>query len=257
MLVTPKLQVRNLSYSYHSHSGETKALSHISFDVADGEFLAVVGPSGCGKSTLLSLLCGLLTPEEGSIVIDGIDRRDSHAVIGYMLQKDHLFEWRSILSNTALGLEIHGNVSPDDKKDLLSMLKTYGLEQFSASRPSELSGGMRQRAALIRTLVLKPELLLLDEPFSALDYQTRLNVGDDIGQIIRQEGKSAVLVTHDLSEAISLADRIIVLSGRPANIRQTVPLIFDLEQDTPLNRRNSPEFKHYFNLIWKELNTDD
>ena len=255
--MTPKLQVRNLSYSYHSHSGETKALSHISFDVADGEFLAVVGPSGCGKSTLLSLLCGLLTPEEGSIVIDGIDRRDSPAVIGYMLQKDHLFEWRSILSNTALGLEIHGNVSPDDKKDLLSMLKTYGLEQFSASRPSELSGGMRQRAALIRTLVLDPDLLLLDEPFSALDYQTRLNVGDDIGQIIRQEGKSAVLVTHDLSEAISLADRIIVLSGRPANIRQTVPLIFDLEQDTPLNRRNSPEFKHYFNLIWKELNTDD
>ena len=255
--MTPKLQVRNLSYSYHSHSGETKALSHISFDVADGEFLAVVGPSGCGKSTLLSLLCGLLTPEEGSIVIDGIDRRDSPAVIGYMLQKDHLFEWRSILSNTALGLEIHGNVSPNDKKDLLSMLKTYGLEQFSASRPSELSGGMRQRAALIRTLVLNPDLLLLDEPFSALDYQTRLNVGDDIGQIIRQEGKSAVLVTHDLSEAISLADRIIVLSGRPANIRQTVPLIFDLEQDTPLNRRNSPEFKHYFNLIWKELNTDD
>lgn len=138
--MTPKLQVRNLSYSYHSHSGETKALSHISFDVADGEFLAVVGPSGCGKSTLLSLLCGLLTPEEGSIVIDGIDRRDSPAVIGYMLQKDHLFEWRSILSNTALGLEIHGNVSPNDKKDLLSMLKTYGLEQFSASRPSELSG---------------------------------------------------------------------------------------------------------------------
>ena len=134
---------------------------------------------------------------------------------------------------------------------------TNGLKQFENARPSELSGGMRQRAALIRTLVLDPDLLLLDEPFSALDYQTRLNVGDDIGQIIRLEGKSAVLVTHDLSEAISLADRIIVLSGRPANIRQTVPLIFDLEQDTPLNRRNSPEFKHYFNLIWKELNTDD
>ena len=161
--MTPKLQVRNLSYSYHSHSGETNAL----FDVADGEFLAVVGPSGCGKSTLLSLLCGLLTPEEGSIAIDGIDRKDSPAVIGYMLQKDHLFEWRSILSNTALGLEIRGNVSSGDKKSLLSMLKTYGLEQFSASRPSELSGGMRQRAALIRTMALKPDILLLDEPFSA------------------------------------------------------------------------------------------
>ncbi len=131
------------------------------------------------------------------------------------------------------------------------------MSQFENARPSELSGGMRQRAALIRTLVLEPDLLLLDEPFSALDYQTRLNVGDDIGQILRQEKKSALLVTHDLSEAISLADRVIVLSGRPATIRQTIPLIFDLDSDTPLNRRNAPEFKTYFNLIWKELNTNE
>ena len=137
------------------------------------------------------------------------------------------------------------------------LLDLYGLRQFETSRPSELSGGMRQRAALIRTLVLEPDLLLLDEPFSALDYQTRLTVGDDIGQIIRKEGKSALLVTHDLSEAISLADRVIILSGRPAAIRQTIPLIFDLSEDTPLNRRNAPEFKTYFNLIWKELNTDE
>ena len=246
--MTPKLQVRNLSYSYHSHSGETKALSHISFDVADGEFLAVVGPSGCGKSTLLSLLCGLLTPEEGSIVIDGIDRRDSPAVIGYMLQKDHLFEWRSILSNTALGL------SPDDKKDLLSMLKTYGLEQFSASKPSELSGGMRQRAALIRTMALKPDILLLDEPFSALDYQTRLTVCDDIYEIIKKEEKTAVLVTHDLSEAISMADEVLVLSARPGRIRKRVPVEFDLANRTPMRSRSAPEFKDYFNTIWKELN---
>lgn len=137
------------------------------------------------------------------------------------------------------------------------LLNVYGLSQFENARPSELSGGMRQRAALIRTLVLEPDLLLLDEPFSALDYQTRLNVGDDIGQILRQEKKSALLVTHDLSEAISLADRVIVLSGRPATIRQTIPLIFDLDSDTPLNRRNAPEFKTYFNLIWKELNTNE
>ena len=177
-----------------------------------------------------------------------------------MLQKDHLFEWRSILSNTALGLEIHGNVSPDDKKDLLSMLKTYGLEQFSASRPSELSGGMRQRAALIRTMALKPDILLLDEPFSALDYQTRLEVCDDISSIIRTRGKTAILVTHDLSEAISLADRILVLSGRPAHLKKTVYLHFaypDGTKDTPLLRRNAPEFKTYFNLIWKELNPDE
>ncbi len=137
------------------------------------------------------------------------------------------------------------------------LLDVYGLSQFENARPSELSGGMRQRAALIRTLVLEPDLLLLDEPFSALDYQTRLNVGDDIGQILRQEKKSALLVTHDLSEAISLADRVIVLSGRPATIKQTIPLIFDLDSDTPLNRRNAPEFKTYFNLIWKELNTNE
>ena len=175
----------------------------------------------------------------------------------YMLQHDELFEWRTIYNNVILGLEIQHMLTARAREKAHNLLDIYGLKQFENARPSELSGGMRQRAALIRTLVLDPDLLLLDEPFSALDYQTRLNVGDDIGQIIRQEGKSAILVTHDLSEAISLADRIIVLSGRPANIRQTVPLIFDLEQDTPLNRRNSPEFKHYFNLIWKELNTDD
>ena len=253
----PKLEVSHLCYSYHTMEGETEALSDLSFQVQTGEFLAVVGPSGCGKSTLLSLICGLLKPDSGRILLDGQPVLEGDTRIGYMLQKDHLFEWRTIRSNACLGLEIQKKMDPDHEKKVEELLKAYGLGNFAEARPSELSGGMRQRAALIRTLVLDPDLLLLDEPFSALDYQTRLNVGDDIGQIIRQEGKSAVLVTHDLSEAISLADRIIVLSGRPANIRQTVPLIFDLEQDTPLNRRNSPEFKHYFNLIWKELNTDD
>ena len=174
-----------------------------------------------------------------------------------MLQKDHLFPWRDILSNVSLGLEIQNRLTPKTTARLKEMLSAYGLEGFEHARPSELSGGMRQRAALIRTLVLEPELLLLDEPFSALDYQTRLQVGDDIGQIIRNEGKSALLVTHDLSEAISLADRVIVLSSRPATIRQTIPLIFRLEHDTPLKRRSTPEFKNYFNLIWKELNQDE
>lgn len=251
--MTPKLQVRNLSYSYHSHSGETKALSNISFDVTDGEFLAIVGPSGCGKSTLLSLLCGLLTPEEGSIAIDGINQKNSPAVIGYMLQKDHLFEWRSVFSNTALGLEIQGNVSSDDKKELLSMLKTYGLERFSASRPSELSGGMRQRAALIRTMALKPDILLLDEPFSALDYQTRLEVCDDISSIIRTRGKTAILVTHDLSEAISVADRILILGNRPGHVAGIMEIRFDSQYDRPLSRRNASDFSVYFNQLWKEI----
>jgi len=174
-----------------------------------------------------------------------------------MLQHDELFEWRTIYNNVILGLEVQHMLTARTRQRAHELLDLYGLRQFETSRPSELSGGMRQRAALIRTLVLEPDLLLLDEPFSALDYQTRLTVGDGIGQIIRKEGKSALLVTHDLSEAISLADRVIILSGRPATIKQTVPLIFDLALDTPLNRRNAPEFKTYFNLIWKELNTDE
>ena len=177
--------------------------------------------------------------------------------MGYMLQHDELFEWRTIYNNVVLGLEVQHMLTARTRQRAHELLNVYGLSQFENARPSELSGGMRQRAALIRTLVLEPDLLLLDEPFSALDYQTRLNVGDDIGQILRQEKKSALLVTHDLSEAISLADRVIVLSGRPATIRQTIPLIFDLDSDTPLNRRNAPEFKTYFNLIWKELNTNE
>jgi len=162
-----------------------------------------------------------------------------------------------VYNNVILGLEVQHMLTARTKEKAHEFLDFYGLKQFENARPSELSGGMRQRAALIRTLVLDPDLLLLDEPFSALDYQTRLTVGDDIGQIIRREGKSALLVTHDLSEAISLADRVIVLSGRPASIRQTIPLIFDPPQVTPLARRNAPEFKTYFNLIWKELNTDE
>ena len=251
------LELKNIHYAYHNLEGETPALTDISFTLKKGEFVSIVGPSGCGKSTLLSLIAGLLIPEKGLIKINGKYLRESTTNVGYMLQHDELFEWRTIYNNVILGLEVQHMLTARTKERAHELLDFYGLRQFENARPSELSGGMRQRAALIRTLVLTPDLLLLDEPFSALDYQTRLNVGDDIGQIIRKEGKSALLVTHDLSEAISLADRVIVLSGRPATIRQTIPLIFDLSQDTPLNRRNAPEFKTYFNLIWKELNTDE
>ena len=249
----PKLEVKNLSYSYHTPEGETRALSRISFDVQDGEFLAVVGPSGCGKSTLLSLLAGLLKPEEGEIFIDGVPRRESRAVIGYMLQKDHLFEWRSILDNVSLGPEIRRSLTGPVREELRAMLDTYGLLPFAHARPSQLSGGMRQRAALIRTLALKPDILLLDEPFSALDYQTRLEVCDDISTIIRTQKKTAVLITHDLSEAISAADRVLVLTSRPARVRSVLEISFSPEYDRPLARRNAPEFSSYFNLLWKEL----
>ena len=243
----PILEIKNLSHSYHSLEGETPALLDISFSVPRGKFLSIVGPSGCGKSTLLSLISGLMKPAENTLFFHGNS-------IGYMLQKDHLLEWRTIYRNVILGLEIQHKLTSENIQKAHKYLEQYGLGDFKNSKPSELSGGMRQRAALIRTLLLEPDLLLLDEPFSALDYQTRLLVSDDIGQIIRSEKRSAILVTHDLSEAISLGDIILVLTHRPGKVKAFFPLSFDLEKDTPLNRRNSAEFKQYFNLIWKEVN---
>ena len=253
----PKLEVSGLSYSYHSLEGETLALSNISFTADNGEFLAVVGPSGCGKSTLLSLLCGLLIPDEGEILIDGVPKAESIVNIGYMLQRDHLFEWRTIMGNAELGLEIQKKRNSSSREKLHNMLHTYGLGSFENARPSELSGGMRQRAALVRTLALEPDLLLLDEPFSALDYQTRLSVCDDISTIIKSTHKTAILITHDLSEAISVADRVIVLTKRPGRIKAVVPISFGSQDIRPLDRRNMPEFSVYFNQVWKELQNHD
>ena len=253
----PILELKNINYSYHTPEGETPALSDISFSLAPGGFTAVVGPSGCGKSTLLSLIAGLMIPESGDIRLNGKPLTENASNIGYMLQHDHLFEWRTVYRNILLGAEINRSLDAGTKKKADALLEQYGLKPFARAKPSQLSGGMRQRAALIRTLLLDPELLLLDEPFSALDYQTRLTVSDDIGQIIRRSGKTALLVTHDLSEAVSLADRVIVLSKRPATELCIVPVSFDLENDTPLNRRNAPEFKTYFNQIWKELNHNE
>lgn len=249
----PKLEVKNLYCSYHTMEGETQALSDISFHVHRGEFIAVVGPSGCGKSTLLSLICGLLKPDSGEILLDGVPVQAGDAKIGYMLQKDHLFEWRTILSNASLGLEIQKKSDREHRERVEELLAAYGLKSFEHARPSELSGGMRQRAALIRTLALEPDLLLLDEPFSALDYQTRLTVCDDISTIIRSRGKTAVLITHDLSEAVSVADRIIILTRRPGRIKDTISVTFPKDENSPLKRRNCPEFSAYFNEVWRIL----
>ncbi len=250
-----QLEFQDICFSYHTLEGETLAIHHLSFKVQKGEFIAIVGPSGCGKSTLLSLIAGLSTPTSGRILLNGLELNTSSTNIGYMLQHDYLLEWRSIFRNVTLGLEVQHKLTPKARQDAITLLKKYGVGDFTKSKPSQLSGGMRQRVALIRTLVLEPDLLLLDEPFSALDFQTRLSVSNDIGQIIRNERKTALLVTHDISEAISLADKILILTKRPASIKQTVTLSFpDLVHDTPLNRRNAPEFKSYFNLIWKELN---
>ncbi|MEQ3216306.1 ABC transporter ATP-binding protein [Hominifimenecus microfluidus] len=247
----PVVELQNVSYSYHRPDREIRSLHHLSFSVLPGEFVAIVGPSGCGKSTLLSLICGLLQPEEGEVIIRA--RRT-----GFMPQKDHLLEWRSIFRNAILGPEMQHHNTLEVQEAVRNMLSAYGLDSFQNARPSELSGGMRQRAALIRTLALQPDLLLLDEPFSALDYQTRLEVSDDIGGILRREKRTAVLVTHDLSEAISLGNRVIVLSGRPAHVIASVPIAFAHDKCTaeplsPLARRNAPEFAGYFNHIWKEL----
>ena len=249
----PKLEVSHLCYSYHTMEGETEALSDLSFQVQTGEFLAVVGPSGCGKSTLLSLICGLLKPDSGRILLDGQPVLEGDTRIGYMLQKDHLFEWRSIYRNVILGLEIRRKCTEETLARAEAMLEQYGLAPFRNARPSELSGGMRQRAALIRTLALEPDLLLLDEPFSALDYQTRLTVCDDISTIIRSRKKTAVLITHDLSEAVSAADRILILTRRPGRIKDTISITIPKEADSPLKRRNFPEFSVYFNEVWKIL----
>ena len=253
----PLLELKNISFAYHSMSGETPALSDINFTIEEGEFVAVVGPSGCGKSTILNLISGLVKPESGSIFVKGEPLEESGLNIGYMLQKDHLFEWRTIYRNVILGLEIQKKLNQKTRENVEELLKTYGLDEFRDARPSQLSGGMRQRAALIRTLALEPALLLLDEPFSALDYQTRLSVSDDIGQILKEQKKTALLVTHDISEAISMADKVVVLTSRPASVKSVIPIDIKIPDRTPMTSRNAPDFKIYFNQIWKELNSHE
>ncbi len=247
------LKIDHINYTYHTLEGETPALIDVSFHVNEGEFVAIVGPSGCGKSTLLSLIAGLLSPNSGSIYINGSDLKSSGKNIGYMLQKDQLLDWRNTLKNVTLGLEIQHKLSENSYVQINELLNTYGLITFKNSFPSGLSGGMRQRAALIRTLLLEPDILLLDEPFSALDYQTRLEVADDIWGIIRKEKKTAILITHDISEAISMADRVIVLSARPGTVKQVIDINLSIDNRTPFISRNAPEFNEYFNQIWKEL----
>ena len=251
------LSLKDIHYSYHSAQGETVALENISFSVKEGEFLAVVGPSGCGKSTLLSIIAGLIRPEAGTIIFDNPDGSLQYPRIGYMLQHDHLFEWRTVYQNVLLGLEINHMLTPERLDYVDHLLTEYQLDQFRDKHPGELSGGMKQRAALIRTLALSPQLLLLDEPFSALDYQTRLEVSADICRLIRNAGKTMLIITHDLAEAISLADRVIILSRRPAVVRQEIPIHLTFQDDTPLAARNAPEFQYYFNLLWKELSDYD
>ena len=239
-----KITFTNVNKSFYSLKEETVVLNQISFDVKKGEIVAIVGPSGCGKSTLLNLISGLIQPDSGKIEING--------KVGYMFQKDHLFEWRTVYKNITLGPEIAKIKIEPEKID--QILKKYGLYDFKNHYPKELSGGMRQRVALLRTLALDPDILLLDEPFSSLDYQTKITVQDDIYKIIKDAQKTTLLVTHDITEAIAMADRVVVLTKRPSTIKAIYDIELDLkEEKTPLLSRNSPKFKEYFNLIWEAL----
>lgn len=240
------VELRNISLTYHSRDGETEAIKDVSLSIEDKEFVAIVGPSGSGKTTLLKIMAGLIAPSGGEII------KAESTRVAYMPQRDGLFEWRSVMKNVLLAPEIAGGDIKKARAYAEELLEKYGLKEFSSKRPSELSGGMRQRAALIRTLVTKPKLMLLDEPFSALDFQTRLYVCDDVLRIIKAEEKTAVLVTHDINEAVSMADRVIVLTARPAGVKSEYTIGLD-KSLPPLKRRELKNFSVYFKNIWMDM----
>ena len=238
------LKVNNLSKIYYKSDHETEAVRDITFDLNEGDFIGIVGPSGCGKSTILNIICGLDEKTRGEVI------KKDNIKIGYMLQEDALFPWLTIFDNATLGLKISKKLTVQNKKYVLNLLRKYDLINFKDKYPNELSGGMKQRLALIRTLAMKPDILLLDEPFSALDYQTRLSVSEDVYNIIKEEKKSVIIVTHDLSEAISLCSKIIVLSKRPSIIKNFHEIKL---YDTPIQNRKSEYFSYYYDLLWKEI----
>ena len=251
------LEIKNVSKKYQSKENEILALDNINFRVKQGEFISIIGPSGCGKSTLLSIISGLEEKTEGEIYIEDNKVEGISEQIGYMLQKDCLLEWRNIWNNSILGLELKGKATEENKRYVENLLRKYNLYEFKNKYPSELSGGMRQRAALIRTLAIKPKILLLDEAFSALDYQTRIMVTNDIYSILRKEKITTLIVTHDISEAISMSDRVVVLTQRPARVKNIYRINFDIENRNPINVRESPKFSQYFNELWNELGVNE
>ncbi len=250
------LRAENVSEKYQAENGEINAFEAISFSVEKGEFLSIVGPSGCGKSTLLSVIAGLVKPTGGRVLVEGEPVTGTSPHVGYMLQRDNLLEWRTILDNVLFGLEIQRAKTPENVARAQRLLETYGLAEFAQKYPRQLSGGMRQRVALIRTLAAGPDILLLDEAFSALDYQTRLAVTDDVYGILKKEGVTTLMVTHDIPESISMGDRVMILSARPARVQDILTIDFGPER-TPLGCRSHPNFAKYFDYIWKELSQNE
>lgn len=255
-MIEPFIQLENVSKRYHTKSDEIHAVQNISFIVQKGEFVTLVGPSGCGKSTILSMISGLFSPSEGTIWINHkkVDGPSRH--IGYMLQQDYLLNWRTIEKNILLGLEIQKRLNEKSRKHTLFLLNEMGLSDYAKSYPSQLSGGMRQRVALVRTLAANPDILLLDEPFSALDYQTKLKLEDLVVNTIRKHDKTAILVTHDISEAIAMSDRVIILGKNPGHIKKKIDIPDSIRTPLPLEAREQPEFHSYFQMIWGELDED-
>lgn len=244
------LEIKELSKNYLTKKQVICALENIEFSVHEKEFITLVGPSGCGKSTILSIIGGLEDKSGGHVIFN------NKITVGYMFQEDTLFPWLNVLDNCLLGLKVQKKINKDNVSYVKYLLNKYGLSEFEKSYPKELSGGMRQRVALIRTLAIKPDILLLDEPFSSLDYQTRINVSDDVYKIIKEEEKTAIMVTHDIGEAISMGDKVIVLSKRPAIVKNIYKIEMKDKTSPSLNRYN-PEFNTYYNLIWKDLDHED
>ena len=248
------LELKNIKKIYQDENGETIAIKNFTYTFRPESFTSIIGPSGCGKSTLLSIIAGLEKINDGEILFNGIPFNNENFNIGYMLQKDYLLDWRTIYKNILLGLEIKGRLNEKTIEYAINLLKKYDLYEFRDKYPSQLSGGMRQRVALIRTLAINPDILLLDEAFSALDYQTRLSVTEDVYKIIKNEKKITIMVTHDIPESITMSDDVVVLTERPATIKNVHNIYFSLENRTPPKCREAPEFSHYFDKIWKELN---
>jgi len=243
----------NIGHTYMTTGGETNAIENINLTIAEGEFLGIVGPSGCGKSTLLSLMAGLVKPTTGRIEVFGKQVVGSDGTSAYMLQQDCLLEWRTVLGNALLGLEIMRRLTPASRARTNALLVEYGLKEFRHLHPRQLSGGMRQRVALIRTLAVEPAVCLLDEPFSALDYTSRLSLQEDVSSILRKAGITCVLVTHDIPEAIALCDRVVVLTNRPGKVKADLPIVLSCKDISPMSRRQAPEFRVYFKRIWEEM----
>jgi NitT/TauT family transport system ATP-binding protein len=247
------IELKEVSKKYITKTGINYAVANVNLSVKAGEFISLVGPSGCGKTTILSLIAGLFPPSSGDIYIYGQKVEGPTSKVGYMLQQDYLFPWRSIYQNILLGLEITKTLNRETEQHALYLLEEMGLIDYRHHYPHQLSGGMRQRVALVRTLATEPDILLLDEPFSALDYQTKLRLEDLVCNTLKKHAKTAVLVTHDLSEAVAMSDTVYVLSRNPGRINKIIEIPPVISEKTPLASRNTPEFQTYFKRLWEEL----